>query len=140
MFVVYDFSKQGNTVAKFCKRDGRCSNATAIETRRSAFKTSNGGLPPEDGSDRRETLPKRVSGDSRRFILRRRKQFDFENLSKFRTVVYPLRMTPIGAKLCQNAFQTILNVSFFDARNNFVSKTIANFEGPFTPRGWLRLT
>ena len=31
-FVVYDFCKQGNIVAKFCKHDGRRSNATAIET------------------------------------------------------------------------------------------------------------
>ena len=55
--------------------------------------TSNGRLPREDGSDWLETLPKRVSGDSRRFIFRSRK-----------------------------------------------TKKIANFEGPFTPRGWLRLT
>ena len=35
---------------------------------------SNGRLPPEDGSDRRETLGKRVSDDSRHFIFRRRKK------------------------------------------------------------------
>ena len=29
--------------------------------------------------------------------------------------VYPLRMAPIGFKLWENAFQTICNVSFFDA-------------------------
>ena len=51
---------------------------------------------PEDGSDWLETLPKRVSGDSGRFIFRHRKQFFFESF--------------------------------------------ANFENPFTPRGWLRLT
>ena len=33
--------------------------------------TSNGRLPLEHGSNRRETLPKRVSGDSQRFIFRR---------------------------------------------------------------------
>ena len=63
---------------------------------------------------------------------------DFENLSKLRTAVYPSRMAPIGAKLCQNAFQVIPDVSFFDAGNKKKSKKIANFEGPFTPRGWLR--
>ena len=36
-------------------------------------KTSNGRLRLEQGSNRRETLPKRVSEDSRRFIFRRRK-------------------------------------------------------------------
>ncbi|MEC8278891.1 MAG: hypothetical protein VX026_14320, partial [Myxococcota bacterium] len=35
--------------------------------------TLNGRLPLEDGSDRRKTLPKRVSDDSRHFIFRRRK-------------------------------------------------------------------
>ena len=35
---------------------------------------SNGRLPLENGSDRRETVRKRVSDDSRHFIFRRRKQ------------------------------------------------------------------
>ena len=35
--------------------------------------TLNGRLPLEHGSDRRQTLPKRVSDDSRHFIFRRRK-------------------------------------------------------------------
>ena len=35
--------------------------------------TLNGRLAPEHGSDRRETLGKRVSDDSRHFIFRRRK-------------------------------------------------------------------
>ena len=34
-----------------------------------------GRLPLEQGSDRRETLPKRVSDDSQRFIFRRQKNF-----------------------------------------------------------------
>ena len=38
-------------------------------------KTSNGRLRLEQRSDRRETLPKRVSEDSRRFVFRRRKIF-----------------------------------------------------------------
>ena len=42
--VVYYFSKQGNTVSKFGKRDVRRSNATAIERRRSAFISSNARL------------------------------------------------------------------------------------------------
>ena len=37
--------------------------------------TLNGRLPLEDGSDRRETLPKRVSDDPQHFIFRRRKKF-----------------------------------------------------------------
>ena len=37
--------------------------------------TSNGRLPPEDGSDRPETSGKRVSGDPRHFIFRRHKHF-----------------------------------------------------------------
>ena len=31
--------------------------------------------------------------------------------------VYPSRMAPIGAKLWENAFQTIPDISFFDAEN-----------------------
>ena len=38
-------------------------------------KISNGRLPPEDGSDRRETLGKRVSDDLQHFIFRRQKKF-----------------------------------------------------------------
>ena len=38
------------------------------------FETSNGRLTLEDGSDRRETWPKRVSDDSQRFIFRHRKK------------------------------------------------------------------
>ena len=41
---------------------------------------------------------------------------------KLRTAVYPPRMAPIGSKLCQNAFQVIPDVSFFDAGNNKKSK------------------
>ena len=48
---------------------------------RKYFETSNGRLPLEDGSDRRETLPKRVSGDSRRFIFRRQKKFFSQTLN-----------------------------------------------------------
>ena len=36
---------------------------------------------------------------------------------KLRTAVYPPRMALIGSKLCQNAFQVIPDVSFFDAKN-----------------------
>ena len=45
--------------------DGRMQNA----------KISNGRLPPEDGSDRRETLGKRVSDDLQLLIFRRPKLF-----------------------------------------------------------------
>ena len=40
------------------------------EHRRNFFETSNGRLPLEDGSDRPQTLEKRVSGDPRHFIFR----------------------------------------------------------------------
>ena len=42
--------------------------------------------------------------------------------AKLWTDVYPSRMPPIGAKLCQNAFQTIPNIWFFDAPQFFFSK------------------
>ena len=79
--------------------------------------------PPKDGSVWPQTLPKRVSDDPRHFIFQRRKIF-----SKLRTAVYPPNMAPIGAKLCQNAFQTIPNISFSDVEkicssNFFVHKT-----------------
>ena len=38
---------------------------------------------------------------------------------KFRTAVYPRNMAPIGAKLCQNAFQVIPDISFFDTHKHF---------------------
>ena len=40
-------------------------------------------------------------------------------------------MAPIGLKLCQDAFQTILDISLFDAPNNKKS-FFANFDRPFT--------
>ena len=55
---------------------------------------------------------------------------------KLSTAVYPSNLAPIGLKLCQSAFQTIPDISFFDEN---VVEIFANFEGPFTPRGWLRL-
>ena len=42
------------------------------------LKPLNGRLPLEDGSDRPETLGKRVSVGSRHFIFRRRKNFSFQ--------------------------------------------------------------
>ena len=36
--------------------------------------------------------------------------------------VYPSNMAPFGLKLWENAFQTIPNISFFDAEKNFVAK------------------
>ena len=37
---------------------------------------------------------------------------------KIRTAVYPSNMAPIGAKLCQNAFQMIPDISFLDAEKH----------------------
>ena len=64
------------------------------------------------GSDRPQTLPKRVSDNPRRFIFGRNV---FRNFCKLWRSVYPLRMAPIGLKLGQNAFQTIPNISSFDS-------------------------
>ena len=44
-------------------------------TNKFLFETSNGRLPPEDGSDRLQTLGKRVSGDPRHCIFRRPQTF-----------------------------------------------------------------
>ncbi len=42
--------------------------------------------------------------------------------SKLRTPVCPSKSAPIGLKLCQNAFQTIPDVSFFDAEKKISAK------------------
>ena len=36
--------------------------------------------------------------------------------------VYPSNMAPFGLKLWENAFQTIPNISFFDAKKIFLAK------------------
>ena len=41
---------------------------------------------------------------------------NFEIFRELRTTVYPSNMAPIGLKLGQNAFQTIPDISFFDAQ------------------------
>ena len=51
-----------------------------------------------------------------------RSAFTAFKMRKFQTAVYPPRMAPIGAKLWENAFQTICNISFFD-----VGKKIGDF-------------
>ena len=40
---------------------------------------------------------------------------NFDFFCKLWTAVYPSNMAPISLKLCQNAFQTIPDISFFDA-------------------------
>ena len=37
-----------------------------------------------------------------------------KRIRKFRTTVYPSNKSPFASKLCENAFQTIPNISFFD--------------------------
>ena len=49
---------------------------------------------------------------------------NFDFFSKLRTAVYPPNMARIGAKLWQNAFQTICKFSFFDAEFFFSEKKI----------------
>ena len=46
----------------------------------------------------------------------------FENFAKLRTSVYPSKSRPFTTKICENAFQTIPNVSFFDAEKNLLAK------------------
>ena len=61
--------------SNFAKTRFRRSPTFHFSTSKNFFETSNGRLPPKHGSDRRETLPKRVSDDPRHFIFRRRKIF-----------------------------------------------------------------
>ena len=42
--------------------------------------------------------------------------------TKFQTAVYPSNLARIGTKLCQNAFRTIPNVLFFDAKKQKSAK------------------
>ena len=58
--------------------------------------TSNGRLPPEDGSDRPQTSGKRVSGDPRHFIFRRHKHF--------------LRPKFVVAKICSSTPRKLFSV------------------------------
>ena len=44
-------------------------------------------------------------------------------------------MAAFGLKICEHAFQTIPDISFFHVKQ---IKIFANFDGSFTPRGWLR--
>ena len=48
--------------------------------------------------------------------------------AKLRTTVSPPNLAPFGFKLCQNAFQTIPHISFFDVENScsqfFLSKIV----------------
>ena len=84
--------------------------------RRHPLQTLNGHLPLKLGSDRPQTLPKRVSDDPRHFIFRWK---CFRNFRKLWRSVYPPRMAPIGLELGQNAFQTIPNISSFDLETQF---------------------
>ena len=44
------------------------------------------------------------------------------NFVKLWPAVYPSRMAPFGLKLWENAFQTIPNISFFDAEKKKLAK------------------
>ena len=50
------------------------------------------------------------------------RSFGVPKKSNFRKAVYPPRMAPFGLKLWENAFQTIPNISFFDAEKFFLAK------------------
>ena len=66
--------------SNFAKTRFRRSPTFHFSTSKNFFETSNGRLPPKHGSDRRETLPKRVSGDPRHFIFRHPQTFLATNL------------------------------------------------------------
>ena len=58
------------------------------------------------------------------FAKRKQLRFDYgwrhgNFFAKLWTDVYPSNMAPIGAKLWENAFRTICNFWFFDAKNFF---------------------
>ena len=61
--------------SKLCQNAFRTIPDISFFNVENLFETSNGRLPPEDGSDRPQTLGKRVSGDPRHFIFRRHKHF-----------------------------------------------------------------
>ena len=84
--------------------------------RRRPLQTLNGHLPLKLGSDRPQTLPKRISDDPRHFMFR---LFVFEVFANFEGPFTPPRMARIGLKLGQNAFQTIPDISCFDAEKVF---------------------
>ena len=65
------------------------------------------------------------------FFVKTLREFRF--FFKLWTLVYPSNLAPFGLKLCQNAFQTIPDISFFN-----VEKCFRNFERPLTPQTWLR--
>ena len=67
----------------------------------------------KDGNVAQELHQTRAVLVLRYLFERQLANFDF--FSKLRTAVYPSNMARIGAKLRQNAFQTICNFSFFDA-------------------------
>ena len=68
------------------------------------------------------------------------------NTYKLWTAVYPSNIARTAAKLCQNAFQTIPNISFFDSRKTnrrkFQSENVVcsafwlGFGGPMAKRTW----
>ena len=56
-------------------------------------------------------------------------------LPKLWMAVYPSNMAPIRLKLCQNAFQTIPDISFFDAENeNFFEFVCKLWTSVYPPR------
>ena len=71
---VYPSNKARNP-AKLCQNAFRMIPDISFFDVENFFETSNGRLPPEDGSDRPQTLGKRVSGDPRHFIFRRPQTF-----------------------------------------------------------------
>ena len=60
----------------------------------------------------------RKDGNVAQELRRNRSSYAKVPFSKLRSAVYPPNMAPIGAKLCQNAFQVIPDISFFDTHKH----------------------
>ena len=105
LWLVWKFGK--TRFGRFCKIDLPRRNFFGGVTFSNKSKILRGLLPPEDGSDWRETLGKRVSDDFAKFILPAKFVLwgnFFENIENFEGPFTPKRMAPIGVKLWENAF------------------------------------
>ena len=86
------------------------------------FKTPQNFKRPENCEDKDGNVAQELHQNGAVLVLRylfERRLANFDFFSKLRTAVYPPNMAPIGAKLCQNAFQVIPDISFFDTHKHF---------------------
>ena len=97
-------SKKARIAAKLCQNAFRTIPDISFFDVENCFKTSNGRLPPEDGSDRPQTSGKRVSGDPRHLIFRHQKLFCDQNFCPTKFFVNTPKMcfskVPVLEELC----------------------------------------